>query len=580
MPVISKIIKQHVAILLCLYLIYSNESFAENWIAPTRQSEIYIRGFKSSFDSLHSNEKGKIVHEIKRYAQELYMVLDSAGVYREYKEMRIKKIRETPATTDEERYIKYAALYEEYMQCCFDSAFYASAKCLEVATALGDAALVADAYMKMCEMYISGGYFREAEKALDGFDCSMLPDEVRLRRLMLKFRLEFENGFYFGWRLYSPDMAYKQMQALYDELVGCLPDDAYEVYFLKAMMAFYKHDYKTAVGYSEILILKAGHDKWKYINAIGNMGYCKLGAGDFVNGMKYMVESAKLAVREGSNNYSALRKIAEIMYVTGDIEQASEFIGLAMDNATEYNSKYRIIESSKGYPMINRQLRAKIEHDNFIITVIAFILAVFVILLSLGLVYIAKQHRKLHEQARIIGEHNRDLQAKSREIEDYNRSLIEVHKVTSVLVSKMMTGVANRRNLIERLRKELTLKIKVKQYDGIVTVVDLYKKDLISTYVDIDEILLAFFPNFVSQFNALLPDDCRMKTEEHGTLPAEMRIFALWRLGIKKNEDIARCMGYAVNTIKSYKTRIINSSNLDKEDFYRRLMDITIDYKD
>lgn len=577
MSTLCNIIKY--TLLYCVFLFCNNESFASKLVMPVRQSEIYIRGFKSHFESLSDNEKKKIVNEINRYAQELYIVLDSADIYKKEKEKRIKKLREMPTLTDKELYEKYNALYDEYMQCSFDSSFYVSMKCLELATKLEDANRVADAHMKMCDMFISGGYFREAHMSINNFDYSKSSDEMRLRRLMLKFRLEFENGFYFGWRFYSPDIAYEQMQVIYNKLITYLPNDSYELYLLKVMMSFYKHDYKSAIGYSEILILKSNKEKWKYINALGNMGYNKLGAGEFVDGMKYMVESAQLSIREGSNNYSALRKIAEIMYVVGDTNRASALIGQAMNNATEYNSKYRIIESSKGYPMINQQLREKIDYDKSIVTTIAIVLAVFVVLLLLSLIHIRKQHKRLHEQAQIIRDHNSKLEVKNQEIENYNRNLIDIHKITSVLMSKMMTGAASRRNLIERLGKDLALKIKVKQYDNIVTIIDFYKKDLISTYVDIDEILLTFFPNFISQFNALLRNDCKLEIN-NGTLSAEMRIFALWRLGIKKNEDIAQCMGYSVNTIKSYKTRIMNSTNLDKDEFYQHLMNIKIAYSD
>ena len=52
----------------------------------------------------------------------------------------------------------------------------------------------------------------------------------------------------------------------------------------------------------------------------------------------------------------------------------------------------------------------------------------------------------------------------------------------------------------------------------------------------------------------------------------EMRIFALIRLGITKNDDLARSLNYSVNTIKSYKTRVLNASLYEKDEFYKRLM--------
>lgn len=53
-----------------------------------------------------------------------------------------------------------------------------------------------------------------------------------------------------------------------------------------------------------------------------------------------------------------------------------------------------------------------------------------------------------------------------------------------------------------------------------------------------------------------------------------MRIFALIRLGIRKNDDLAKCLNYSVNTIKSYKTKVVNMSDLSAEQFYEKLSTI------
>ena len=133
-----------------------------------------------------------------------------------------------------------------------------------------------------------------------------------------------------------------------------------------------------------------------------------------------------------------------------------------------------------------------------------------------------------------------------------------------------------RRELVEKLRKDVSLKLKVRQYDDLSTLIESFRKEMQEHYLDIDEILLAFFPTFVEQFNKLLKEENRFECKP-GTLPPEIRIFALWRIGLKKNENIARCMGYSLNTIKSYKTKVINSSLYEKEEFYQRLMQIKVD---
>ena len=130
--------------------------------------------------------------------------------------------------------------------------------------------------------------------------------------------------------------------------------------------------------------------------------------------MKNMVESAIMAIQQGSNNYSAIRKIAEMMFVVGDIKTASRYIKVAMNNATEYNSKYRIIESSKGYPIINHLLQKEIEHDKQMITIVVIVLASVVLSMIVSLIYILRQRKQIFQQVELISEYNVKLEAKTK----------------------------------------------------------------------------------------------------------------------------------------------------------------------
>ncbi len=148
--------------------------------------------------------------------------------------------------------------------------------------------------------------------------------------------------------------------------------------------------------------------------------------------------------------------------------------------------------------------------------------------------------------------------------------------MTSELVAKMISGHAQSRTLADRLKRDVSAKVKAKMYAEIPGTVSSYRKDINALYPDIDDVLLAFFPDFRDQFNALLRPRARLESDKSNRLPTEMRIFALWRLGVKKNEDIANCMGYSLNTVKSYKTRVLGSTDLIRDEFYERLMDIDI----
>lgn len=58
-----------------------------------------------------------------------------------------------------------------------------------------------------------------------------------------------------------------------------------------------------------------------------------------------------------------------------------------------------------------------------------------------------------------------------------------------------------------------------------------------------------------------------MQLGDKQLLNTDLRIFALIRMGISDNDKIAKILGYSVNTIYAYKTRIKNKAIVPNEEF-------------
>lgn len=82
------------------------------------------------------------------------------------------------------------------------------------------------------------------------------------------------------------------------------------------------------------------------------------------------------------------------------------------------------------------------------------------------------------------------------------------------------------------------------------------------------------FPNFVEEFNRLLPVEEQLHPKNEELLVTELRIFALIRLGITDSARIAEFLRYSITTIYTYRSKLKNKS-LCKEDFEERVMKIT-----
>ncbi|MDE6693951.1 MAG: transcriptional regulator, partial [Muribaculaceae bacterium] len=95
---------------------------------------------------------------------------------------------------------------------------------------------------------------------------------------------------------------------------------------------------------------------------------------------------------------------------------------------------------------------------------------------------------------------------------------------------------------------------------------------ILSTF---DSIFLSIFPAFVERFNSLLDTAGKIELNYDGSLPTELRIYALMRLGVSDTVTVAKYLGISQNTIYVYKARIKAHAIVKKDNFDDAVMDIS-----
>lgn len=373
---------------------------------------------------------------------------------------------------------------------------------------------------------------------------------IRINYIVAAFNLEFENGFYTPYRILSKDTYLENMKRLYGELKQTVPADSYLLNDMLVKMYFHETKYAEAIKQSKILLSKLSPSSAYYAYALGNLGYNYMGLRNYTKAAECVSQSAIMEIKRGSVEYPAARKIAEITYITGDIARSYRLINIAMHNAELYHSRYRYSEIASSYPQIDKDLYALTQKQKMWLTIGLIFLSIVIILLIAAIIVMMKQRKALHRQ---------------------KTELIEAGHIKEVVLSQLIVGSANHQVAIEKLRKEVLRRLTIRDYEGLKNVFDAQKGAAFDTFYQMDSILQMLFPNFEESFNSLLRPECRIVPRTGERLTVEMRIFALIRLGITKNEDLARSLNYSVNTIKSYKTRVLNAARYDKEEFYKRL---------
>lgn len=533
-----------------------------------------IAKMRAAFNERGADVCSKISGEARPYIDAICSVLDSTAMYDAQAKARIDKLesRMAQASSPLQKYELWTMLFDEYARLSFKPALEAAQQCEAEALKTSNYSLVAQAILYKVEIYMKSGFFREASEALATIDEERCTHPVRINYLVAAFNLEFENGLYFPRRMLKHSVYYQRMQAYYRQACKLLPKDSWILDDMNVKLNFHLTKYAEAVKWSKRLLKKLSPTSDYYPNALGNLGYNYMGMRDYAHAAKYISLSGIEEIRRGSKEYAAARKIAEVAYITGDVTRSYMLINVAMHNAEVFHSRYRYSEIASSYPKIDRDMYAYTQKQRMRLLVGFGALAVVVMLLCGAILKVVRQSRKLHRQKSLIEHQVESLSDKSRQIEDINARLLEAGHIKEAVLGQLIVASANHQSAIEKLRKEVLRRLTIKDYDGLRAVFDQQRGEAFDTLYSLDNMLLMLYPDFPEKFNSLLHEENRVTPRSDERFTTEMRIFALIRLGITKNDDLARSLNYSVNTIKSYKTRVLNASLYEKDEFYKRLM--------
>ncbi len=544
---------------------------------------------QASWDRIHN--KDIVWQNIKPKLAALDNELEKAEAYHQKKLGQIEalKARLSFCKGPHQRYTLYMQLQKQYAIISVDSCYAYASRALNESQHTGNAKHQALAMLAQARICMKGGFFKESEDLLSAIRSSNLHLYAHKLYQEQELDLAFEEGLYN--RLYdiSDNDPYSQrMRKAIEWAEGHLPvSDPTRIKFYMEY-AFHCKRYKEAMGYAALLLTKLHPHSEEYAYHLGNLGFMEMGVGEFEKAANDICQSAILEIRQGSYEYPAMRKLAEMLLFMGYPKYAYKYSSISMQNAQAFGSRYRIAESSKFYPHINQIQHEEINCQRKILIVVLILLSVSIIVMICLQVYIRKQNRRLHEKNRIIVEQNEEVNEKSEVIIRQNEQLVdtnlkisvineelrEANTIKAAILGQVIMNTAEIRTDIAKMKKQIGYKLTSHDYLGIRMMLNDEKASGIGAHTQFDKIVLTLFPDFVTQFNALLKTDAHQQPLPHETLTPEMRIVALIRLGIDRNTDIAQCLGYSVNTVKRYKNILFNISDLEKDAFYASIKSI------
>ncbi|RPD44992.1 tetratricopeptide repeat protein [Hymenobacter sediminis] len=510
--------------------------------------------------------------------QELKQALQHKQEYDAQRRNRIAILTAAYASNKKDNEAKFdlgLRIYDEYKAFKYDSAFAYSQKITQVAHRLNNPEKTEIAKLKLAFILLSSGMFKETFETIDAIRPNRLSSADKLDYYFLKARAYSDLGVFNQDQVYQP--AYNtKAQAYADTALQFSQPGTYDNLAIRQFQAV-----KSGA-------LQEGVDLYRQIRALPNLTLHQLAVSASTTAYIYtllqqeekayelLLVSATADVKSATKETVAIFQLSDYCYRHGDLENAYAYIKEARAQAAFYKARQRQIEISHISSVIEAQKINIIENQRRSLKIYAVAVTVLVLFAIGFVIIIFQQLRKLQKAGQLISVTNRELQERNHELRQLNTGLNEANKIKEEYIAYYFHNNSQLIDKLDVLRKALDTQLENKQYGAVRKLVDAIniKQQRNELFKGFDTVFLRLFPHFIEQFNSLFKQEDQYHVSEEQLLPTELRIFALIRLGITDSEQISRMLGYSINTIYTYKTRVKNRSIIPNEEFEARILAI------
>ena len=273
--------------------------------------------------------------------------------------------------------------------------------------------------------------------------------------------------------------------------------------------------------------------------------------------MTWLVRSAISDARCGITDNGSSWLVAKECYEAGDLERAFQYSDYSLTNASFFNAPTRFIQTYALGHEISNSYEKRLHQSSVRLSVALIALALFLVALIAGILFILRQYRKLHAL-------NRTMQAINEELRTTNRKLKGADKVKEQYICRYLEVYS------DYIRRLTTMARKAGEKDPAAFM----EREMENFYRSFDDTFLSLYGTFIDDFNALLKPEARLTPKPGERMTIEMRIFALILLGITSSSKIAELLCYSPNTISNYRVKMKNAAVGDRDTFEQQIQQI------
>lgn len=515
--------------------------------------------------------------------RKLDATIANKSLYEENKQHLIGQIKELLrySSSPRQRYGIYGNLYREYAKYDIDSSMHYAQMRLTLARQMGSPRDIEESLLDLSETYIDAGMYTETVEVMSRLQASALHGE-HLPRYYHIYRTVF-NALANNCASNSKKSEYVELVDRYrDSLKMCLtPDDIAYLYVVTDQLIA-EREYEAALS----MLLKKYADPEVSVHEKAilaySLGIAYRGIGDLENAERYLTISAINDLSTPIKEYQSLQELAFLLYNSGDIERAYNYINYAINDAIKFNIGKHFPFILRVLPTIVHSYEQKMKDKERQQTVMLWCIAVLLLFLCVGLVTIYAQKREIAKANRRQAAANRNLVSLNENLRrvnmqqsEMNEKLVESNRLKEIYVGYYMDICSDCIDSANRYRVSLN---RIARNRGTKALLEELQTGSIiddriqAFYDDFDAAFLHIFPHFVEQFNELIVPEKRKFPKPGKLLNTELRVFALIRLGITDSNKIAKFLRYSVSTIYNCRVRMRNAAIDSRDNFEQQVM--------
>lgn len=530
--------------------------------------------------------------------KELLVRLDSLiaqkntfAMLKEAKIAQLHKLRKDVRTL-EERYWLNKNPYDEYCVYNADSAMNYVAGNLDIVYKQNDKYRQMEWKIKKSFLLAATGLLKEAQDELRGVSGGSLPKELLVDYYGQMLYLYSHFNQYTGSEMGTLHEHYAQLERVYKDSLNMVltPEDPLFLWYKGQVVQGTDSMYVFKERLQKGILNSAFDTRRDAMNAYVLACFYRE-SDEQENYLTYLIYSAMADVRISNKDIASLEELAGVLFSLGDIDHAYVYMSYCLQNALAYRNRVRVVGISAVQDTIHQIYQERNQRQEARLRMYLVLVSVLSLISLFAFLYIYKQMKRLKQSRQQLNETNNrlnkhveelskmhgqvaetnvQLTSLNEQLRDTNNQLRESNYVKEEYIGYVFSICSNYISKLDEYRKNINRKLKANQLEDVKALTDTHsmaQNELKEFYHNFDAIFLHIYPDFVSDFNALLHPDEQIVLKDGELLNTELRIYALVRLGITDSVKIAEFLHYSPQTVYNNRLKTRNKAIIPREEF-------------